>query len=77
MNDVQINAVVVDAEGRRLPWLFDGEVGSFHLPDHYYRVRLRGKCGVIDDRGRWTVPLTHDHCEEIEGGLIIVGVEDY
>lgn len=77
MNDVQINAVVVDAEGRRLPWLFDGVVSSVYLPDHHYVVHLRGKCGVIDGRGRWTVPLTHDHCEDIAGGLIIVGDEDY
>jgi len=52
-------------------------VGSTYLPDNYYLVHLRGKCGVIDDRGRWTVPLTHDHCDDIEGGLIILGDEDY
>lgn len=71
-----INAVVVDANGRLLPWLFDAAETSVHLAPGRYLVSLRGKCGVIDDRGRWSVPLGHDHCEVIGDGLLMLGDED-
>jgi hypothetical protein len=72
-----VYAVVVDAKGRLLPWLFDDAETSIYLEPHRYLVSLRGKCGVIDDRGRWPVPLEHDHCDVIEGGRLILGDEDY
>lgn len=77
MNGEVINAVVVDASGRLLPWLFDAAETSLYLSPGHYLVFLRGKCGVIDDRGRWSVPAVHDHCEVIEGGHLILGEEDY
>lgn len=70
-------AVVVDADGRLLPWLFDDDESSIPVAPGRYVVSLRGKCGVIDDRGRWVVPLEHDHCFEIESGVLILGDEDY
>ncbi|MGE5761430.1 MAG: WG repeat-containing protein [Gemmatimonadota bacterium] len=77
MSDEVINAVVVDASGRLLPWLFDAAETSIDLAPRHYLVFLRGKCGVIDDRGRWSVSPEHDHCEVIEDGRLILGDEDY
>lgn len=77
MELVPLVAVVVDQHGRLLPWLFDGAELGVGLPANHYRVDLRGKCGVVDDRGGWLVPLAHDHCDVIEGGRVIVGDEDY
>jgi hypothetical protein len=75
--EVPLNVVVVDANGQLLPWVFDGVVRGDQLRANHYLVHLQGKCGVIDHHGRWTVPATHDHCDAIDDGLIIVGDEDY
>ena len=42
-------------------------------PDGWLRS---GDLGGIDDRGRGSVPLGHDHCEVIGDGLLMLGDED-
>ena len=69
-------AVLVAANGQRLPQVFDRIQRADDLPQTRYFVYLRGKCGVVDEHGRFTVPVTHDHCEETVSGLILLGDED-
>ena len=72
-----LHSVLIDPEGRMVPGVFDEDDVLFDLPGKHSIVRLRGKCGVADERGHFTVPLTHDHCEAINGGFVVLGDEDY
>lgn len=67
--------VLIDANGQLLvPQLFDSAVehGS------RFTVTAQGKCGVLDNRGRWIAPMRHDHCDDGDGWhRIVVGDEDY
>jgi hypothetical protein len=72
-----LHSVLLDPEGRMVPSVFDEDDTFFDLPGKHSIVRLRGKCGVADERWHFTVPLTHDHCEAINGGFVVLGDEDY
>jgi len=71
---VRRHRLVIDANGRRVPQLFESafEHGS------RITVRVQGKCGVLDDQGRWIAAMRHDHCDDGDGSQrILVGDEDY
>jgi hypothetical protein len=67
--------VLIDANGRQLmPQLFE----SAYEHGSRFTVTVQGKCGVLDDQGRWIAAMRHDHCDDGDGSQrIVVGDEDY
>lgn len=71
---VRRHRLVIDANGWQVPQLFESafEHGS------RITVTVQGKCGVLDDQGRWIAAMRHDHCDDGDGSQrIVVGDEDY
>lgn len=65
--------VIAGDDGRPLnPLLFDGADRVEHEGAARYTVTVHGRCGFLDAKGRWLVPMTHDHCVATEDGDLLV-----
>lgn len=65
--------VLIDGTGHLIvPEVFDS--ASWSASAKRFTVWRHGRCGVIDGRGHWVLPIRHDHCWDIgKPAWVIVG----